>query len=116
MDKFDRGLLKWMPFDALSGFKGAIKELKNKRLKKDKPILSDDQFEQLNYHAAIALHYEQSITLYYYRDGFMYTVSGRIEKVEQHNQRLKLAGKWYEFNDVLDIILLKNHIKYEGMH
>ena len=115
MDNFDRGLLKWMPFDALTGFKGAITALKQKRLKKDKPLLSDDQFDLLNYHASIAITYEQSITLYYYRDGFIYTVSGRIEKIIRHENRLKLAGKWYKLSDVLDIILLENCIKYEDM-
>lgn len=115
MDNFDRGLLKWLPFDALSGFKSAIKTLKKKRLKQDKPILSPDQYEQLNYHASIAIAYEQTITVYYYKTGFIYSVSGKIEKVDRYYQRLKLDGKWYLLSDILNIVILENCIKYESM-
>ncbi len=113
MHNFDRGLIKWLPFDALTGFKGAILELKNKRLKKEKPILSADQYDELNFKLKLILEDKLSCDIYYYKNGYIKYATGIILKIYYEKRMLKIAEKLVNIDDILDINIEKMHNEYE---
>ena len=63
----DRGLIKWMPFDALNGFTSMIQDLKKALLSTPEKILTQDQYDLLNYNLNEALHTKKEIVLVYYK-------------------------------------------------
>lgn len=103
MHKFDRGIIKWLPFDALTGFKEAILKLKETKNKKDKPKLSIDQLEFLDENLKNAHLNNSFATIYYYEKGFIYYIVGQINKVDFIYKRIRVANKWLEANSILKI-------------
>ena len=78
----DRGIIKWAPFDALVGFSSVINELKYKLGKKDKPLLSVDQYEELNQKLNFAFHHQLEIEIEYYHDGYLKVTYGTIKRLD----------------------------------
>lgn len=105
MHNFDRGLIKWLPFDALSGYKEAINALKEKRNKIDLPMLSQDQIDQLNYELSVATNLKKNVTLYYYSSGKIYYQSGFVTQLDYINKRIKLNDIWLKSQYILKINL-----------
>lgn len=68
MNKYqDRGIIKWMPFDALAGFGQLIHELTQEHLKEHPPHLMDDQVSELNYVLNQAYKEKREVSLIYYK-------------------------------------------------
>lgn len=105
MHNFDRGIIKWLPFDALTGYKVAIYKLKQKRNKINKPILSLDQLETLNNKLEEALQKNKTATIYFYKNDLIYYVVGTIKKIDYLFKKIKIENYWLESNEVIDIIL-----------
>lgn len=104
MHNFDRGLIKWLPFDALSGYKEAIRELKNKRNKFEKPSLSEDQLNELNYELSTATNLKKSITVYYYSKGNIYYKNGFVTDIDCiHKEAIRLNKTWLKTTNILKI-------------
>lgn len=103
MRNFDRGIIKWLPFDALSGYKEAIFNLKLKRSKISRPILSDDQINQLNYELTKAINLKKNVTVYYFLSGQIYYQTGFIVDVDRIKKRIKLDKHWLNANNILKI-------------
>jgi hypothetical protein len=78
----DRGIIKWAPFDALVGYSAMLKDLKHRLGKKEKPTLSDDQYDALNQKLAFAYQHQLEIELEYYHDGYLKTTFGHIRKLD----------------------------------
>ncbi|NLN50201.1 MAG: YolD-like family protein [Acholeplasmataceae bacterium] len=103
MHNFDRGIIKWLPFDALSGYKAAIRRLKNKRLEINQPILSEDQIATLNYNLSEAIRLQKSVTLYYYLQGKIYLQTGYLEKLDYVYKRIKISNRWLSAASIITI-------------
>jgi|SRR5690554_4194966 len=103
MHEFDRGIIKWLPFDALTGFKEAILQLKEKKSKKGKPKLSADQLEVLDDNLNKAYLNNSFVAIYYYEKGFVYYIVGQINKVDFTYKRIRVTNKWLEANTILKI-------------
>ncbi len=78
----DRGIIKWAPFDALVGYGSMLSELRHRLGKKEKPILSDDQYEELNRKLNFAYHHHIDIEIEYYHDGYIKSCYGQIKKLD----------------------------------
>ena len=78
----DRGIIKWSPFDALVGYHSLIQELKYRLGKQDRPILSDDQYEEMNRKLQIAVYQNLEIEVEYYKDGYTRFSLGTIRKID----------------------------------
>ena len=104
MHNFDRGIIKWLPFDALTGYKKAIYNLKLRRSKIDKPTLSVDQLETLN--NKLTETYEKNITttIYFYKKGLIYYVVGTIKKIDYLYKKIKVENSWLNADEIIDII------------
>jgi hypothetical protein len=87
----DRGIIKWAPFDALVGYHSLLEEMKHRLGKKDKPILSDDDFEELNRKLILALKETKEIEIRYFQDGYIHSTFGTIKKVDYTKKQLVLT-------------------------
>lgn len=105
MHNFDRGIIKWLPFDALTGFKEAIKELKEKRNKINQPVLSTDQLETLDQNLKKAYYENSDITLYYYERGNIYYLTGKIIKIDYIYKKIKVEKRWLNSNKIIKLEL-----------
>ncbi len=65
----DRGIIKWAPFDALVGYHSLLKELRHRLGKSERPILSDDQYEEFNRKLNMSWVKKQLIIIHYFEDG-----------------------------------------------
>ena len=94
---------QFMPFDALKGFKEAIKMMEIKKTSKKE--LLDDRINNLN--NKIKLLNKNSNVLIKYYSGIDYIeTSGNIKKVDDVNKCIYILNSKIFFDDILDIELL----------
>ena len=103
MHNFDRGIIKWLPFDALTGYKNAILKLKERREKISEPVLSPDQIEVLNNTLNSALTNKKNVTVYYFKKGLIYYLVGQIKKVDYPYKRIKIDDLWLTADSIIEI-------------
>lgn len=101
----DRGLIKWMPFDALSGFSSLISDLKHHLLIQPEKILTQDHYDLLNYNLLEALHDNKEVNITYYKHHHYIQTTGTIIKVDPYEKRLLLSTK--ETISINHVILLE---------
>lgn len=103
----DRGIIKWQPFDALSGFSSEIAQMKYERGKISQPILLADKIEDLNYIIINAFKNNLEIEIKFFIDGYIKNIYGHIKKVDT-NFRLLILDNKYEipFHIIIDISTL----------
>lgn len=94
----DRGIIKWQPFDALTGFRDSINNMIYKNNKKEKKILLEDKLEEMDYIIKEARAYKKEVSLEYYEDGYYKIMYGFIKKVDFINKKVIL-------NNNIDIII-----------
>jgi hypothetical protein len=87
----DRGIIKWAAFDALNGYHSMLKEMQHRLGKKDRPSLSDDDYEELNRNLQSAIINNQDIELKYYDGGYIKTTYGKIKKLDYVNKLVVLT-------------------------
>lgn len=95
----DRGIIKWAPFDALVGYQSLLNELRYRRNKEKKPILTDDQYDYLNQKLLFANEFNKAIRIHYYVDGYTKTVFGHIYKLDWTFRKIILDGRFHIFAD-----------------
>lgn len=98
----DRGIIKWNAFDALVGYSSMIEEMRYRLGKKEKPVLSDDVYEQLNRDLTLAWQNHQEVEIRYYHDGYARFTFGTIRKLDFTNREVILST--YERLKAEDII------------
>ncbi len=89
----DRGIIKWSAFDALNGFNSMLKEMKRRLGKIDKPILSEDDFNDMNLKIQAAILDDLEIAITYYEGGYSKTTFGKIKQLDFNNKEIILSTK-----------------------
>lgn len=101
----DRGLMKWAPFDALTGIDNLLNEIRYRRNKIDKPLLSDDQIEEINRTLVKCIHFNNEVTISYFSDGYIketFCLIKRIDKIE--NLIYTNSNEIIHMNDLLNVV------------
>ncbi len=78
----DRGIIKWNAFDALVGYSSMLEEMRYRLGKKERPVLSDDDYEQLNRDLINAMQNRLEIEIRYFHDGYARFTYGTIKRVD----------------------------------
>lgn len=103
----DRGIIKWAAFDALNGFNPMLKEMKHRLGQTEKPILSDDDFENMNRTLQLAIINQAEIALSYFEQGYSKTTFGKIKKLDYNNKQIVMNNlERISAFDILNIELL----------
>jgi hypothetical protein len=89
----DRGIVKWAPFDALSGFNPMLREMKHRLNKSKKPILSEDDFTNMNLSIEEAILDEREIAITYFEAGYSKITFGYIKKLDYTTKIIALSTK-----------------------
>jgi len=89
----DRGIIKWSAFDALNGFNSMLKEMKRRLGKIEKPILSEDDFTNMDLTIQAALLDDLEIVITYYEGGYSKTTFGKIKNLDFNNREIVLTTK-----------------------
>jgi len=98
----DRGMKKWAPFSSLIEQATCLEQMKYERNKIDKPILTDDQIEKINY---VLQSYQkgQTVKIKFYNDGYLYYIETQIKRIDLENRQLILTNGKLKFENILDI-------------
>ncbi|WP_129703968.1 YolD-like family protein [Priestia megaterium] len=97
-----RGMKKWRPFATMPEQYIGLQEVINKQLEVPKPLLTEEQMEQMNFTLIEALHTNKQVYLTYYKKGQCITETGFIQFVDS-------LGDLFIFID--DVFELKNKLR-----
>ncbi len=89
----DRGIIKWAAFDALNGFNPMLKEMKHRLNKKEKPNLSEDDFDAFNLTLQEAILEDKEVQIIFFEDGYSKTTFGKVKKLDYNNKIIVLNTK-----------------------
>jgi len=103
----DRGILKWAPFDALTGYHPMLQEMRHRLGKQAKPVLSDDQYEILNRHIQEAIINDEEVEIQFFDQGFIKHSYGKIKKLDFIYKQVILSTKEkIPASDVLSVTII----------
>lgn len=87
----DRGLIKWIPFDALSGFGELIYQLTHKHELIETPLMLEDTLTSFEYLIQEAYHHQQMIFITYLSSKRKKETQGYIHSIDPQQHCLKLS-------------------------
>lgn len=85
-----RGMVKWQAFKTLPEQYEQLEQYIQDQNKIDKPILDDDQLNELNKTLIFKMYNDPSIELRYFENGYIKTKVGYIHKVDVHTKTLHM--------------------------
>ena len=85
-----RGNIKWLPFKTLPAQYEQLEQYIQDQNKIDRPILDDDQLNELNNTLIFKMYNDPSIELRYFENGYIKTKVGYIHKVDVHTKTLHM--------------------------
>ncbi len=104
MSNFDRGFIKWQPFESLVSSKQVINNLVWEKSKIAKPILSEEEIAILEEKIIDAYYSKETIMLSYYQNGFIKKIKGKIIKIDHIYKMIYLSSHLkIFFNQIIDI-------------
>ena len=87
----DRKMMKWMPFHALLEQGDYINDLLNGRIKKEMPVLSIDQLEEMNYKLETAFIFQSEVIIKYFDKGAFHSVQGVLTRADHYRKEIYLG-------------------------
>lgn len=96
-----RGMKKYEPFDALEGFNEMIMEAMKESTYIEKPLLSEEQIEEINY--KLTSYNRDFVKVKYYSLGEIKEVEGIINSIDYLNKKLKIKNTTIFLTNLLDI-------------
>ena len=103
MPSFDRGFIKWQPFESLISSKEVLNDLEKKK-KVAKPTLFPEEKEHLNQLLKEAYFMHSLIVITFFKDNKIYKIKTIIKKVNKEEETIKLEdNKVLAFEQILDV-------------
>ncbi|MCI8575904.1 MAG: YolD-like family protein [Bacilli bacterium] len=65
----DRGMIKWQPFDSLTSSKQMVQHIMNEKNKVSKPVLSQEQMQEIEERICEGFHSQIPLRIIYYFKG-----------------------------------------------
>lgn len=93
-------IFKYLPFDALEGHHQKILETKKEYEKIDRPIISEDMVDEINYNIIRAIHENLIIKITYFYNGVIKEIAGIIMKINE----CRIYFSKYIFLNKIDIL------------
>jgi hypothetical protein len=109
MNLKDRGNKKWTAM-MLIEHRNRLKELKESEKDREKPILDDQEKEEINYKLQQAVQQKLPVEIKYYKDKRFKTASGVIKKVDSYRKEVIISEEddkqqKVSINNLLDLRL-----------
>ena len=84
----DRKEIRWAPFQSLWKTNEIIKEIEERKKLKPKPILSEDEEEELQKKILEAEHTKANIHISYFYAGKIYQKTGKIKTIQKNTLKI----------------------------
>ena len=93
---------KWAPYSSLIEQATCLEEMKYQRNKIERPILTEDRKEKINY---VLQSYEkgQIVKIEFFNDGYLYFINTTIKRIDLENRKLILEHGKLDFLNLIDI-------------
>lgn len=102
-NNFDRGMIKWQPFNSIIPSKQMIKDILTEKTKIKKPLLSDEQIQDIE-NKLIECYYEKvPIKINYYFQGNILATKGVIKKIDFTYHKIYLNNQVLIFEQIISI-------------
>ncbi|MCH4401701.1 YolD-like family protein [Staphylococcus haemolyticus] len=86
-----RGMIKWNAFKSIPEQYERLANYAKNQDKIDKPILSDDQLDELNHILNQKLHDNSLCEMLYYNDGYIDRVVGYIDRINVQEKYIQVS-------------------------
>lgn len=101
--KFDRGMIKWQPFDSVISGKLIVDSINQEKKKINKPILSEEEILNIENKIIDAFYCKYEITINYYTNGYVKSIKGKIKKIDHVTKMIYLNNITLLFNQIISI-------------
>ena len=91
--KFDRGIIKWQPFESLESSQQIIQSLMQEKKKIKKPLLSEEEIMALEEKIIAAFYTQEKVQITFYQNGTMKKITSQIIKIDQIYKLVYLQNK-----------------------
>lgn len=99
----DRGIKKWAPYKSLVEQDYSLRKQKEDEKKIEKPTISREFAEEIN--EILVNYHGEPLTIEYYKNGKILTVSDKIKKIDSFEKKLVLFSKrTIMLKDVVSIV------------
>ena len=100
----DRGIIKWAPFDSVISSKKVIRDIENSKHKIVKPILSEDELNNIESIILDSYHNKDEIEIKYFYNGKYYKIKNIISKIDNIKKIIVLDNnKKIYFNQIVSV-------------
>lgn len=97
-----RGMKKWNAYKTLQEQFEDLDKLYSDQKYLQKPTISDDEIEQINY--ILTSYYGQKLSIKYYRGGEIFEITSPIMKIDSYHRKLILPdGESIRFDELLHL-------------
>lgn len=93
---------QFAPFDALKGFKEAIRDVNDQMELVDRITLSEEQLDKLD-EVVHSLIKGERITITYYHKGRYLKLSGVFTKIDEVEKKMMMASESFKLADIIEI-------------
>ncbi|MBO4285854.1 MAG: YolD-like family protein [Bacilli bacterium] len=98
----DRGMKKWNAYKTLEDHMPAVEKTVQNRYKVNKPLISSEEADEINYH--LVNYAGEEVIITYYRDNEIKEITTIIKKISPENRELILPDRSkIKFNELLGI-------------
>jgi hypothetical protein len=94
----DRGIIKWMPFDALTGFGEMIRELTHAHKDVEVPLIFEDTLSTFEYTLQEAYQNKQLLHVIYISQKRKKACEGYVQEINLKQKTMRLSS-----GDIIDV-------------
>lgn len=99
-----RGIIKWRPFDSVISSNKVVRELLKERAKIKRPILSDEQENNLEQKLIIAFYTNSPIKVSYFNNGKIDNFEDQIKKIDSIYHKIYFQNHTLLFEQIIEIL------------
>ena len=99
----DRGMIKWEPFNSVISSSKIIKNVLNEKEKIPKPVLSEDQIQNIAQRLLESYYAQDNAEIFYYENGYIKKIIEQIKKIDPVNKKVYLSNKNIYFSQIIKI-------------
>ncbi len=100
---FDRGMIKWMPFNSVISGKKMINDIINEKNKIKMPILSEEQKRLISENLVNAFYENIPVKVDYYFSGKILTINDHIKKIDFTYHKIYFDHKTLILNQIIKV-------------
>lgn len=103
MPNFDRGMIKWQPFNSVISNKQLVSEVLYEKSKINMPTLSEEQRKNIEQRLVLAFYECEAIKISYYYQGKIYELNETIKKIDSTYRKIYFNNKTLLFDQIVKV-------------